>query len=89
MSDTEKRVPDLLEELCSHSECPEWLRDGIWDLVNDAANDGGRPIRFDAEHWRHEFEAIEDSPVLDRADLYLSAQCTVHSAQCGEGQFQI
>jgi hypothetical protein len=73
VSNADRDIPDMLEELCSHSECPEWLRDGIWDLVNDAANRGGRTIRFDAEHWRHELQYTDNGPALDRADAFVTA----------------
>ncbi len=28
-------LPELVEAICMHKDCPEWLYDGIWDLIND------------------------------------------------------
>lgn len=55
---TPNEIPALLARLCKHPECPDWLKEGIWDTVCDAANRGRRPIRFDEDHWKYEFESI-------------------------------
>ncbi len=54
-----KDIPALLAQLCRHPQCPEWLKVGIWDSVNEAANSAGRQLRFDEEWFRHEFSYLK------------------------------
>jgi hypothetical protein len=28
-------LPELLSAVCNHDDCPEWLKDAIWDTIND------------------------------------------------------
>jgi hypothetical protein len=27
-------LPELLEAVCTHEDCPDWLSEAIWDAVN-------------------------------------------------------
>lgn len=41
------RIPTLLALICEHEDCPQWLKSGIWDVVNDTCVD-----KCDySEHW--------------------------------------
>lgn len=40
-------LPHLLEAVCSHADCPDWLRGDLWDLINNHDS----AVRFDAEFW--------------------------------------
>lgn len=51
-------IPALLAQLCQHPDCPYWLKLGIWDAVTEAGNLGNRGLRFDQQHWEHEFAVI-------------------------------
>jgi hypothetical protein len=31
-------LPHLLSALCTHDDCPEWLKLKIWDTLNDNAD---------------------------------------------------
>ncbi len=46
-------LPELLEAVCARSDCPEWLSDGIWDLINDK----GGAVLYTANHFRAALEA--------------------------------
>ena len=50
-------LPELLEAICRHKDCPEWLYDGIWDLINDK----GGAVLYTANHFRAALEAVEVS----------------------------
>ena len=52
-------LPELLEAVCSHSDCPEWLSDGIWDLIHNQP----QVALFSALAFRATFEAINESAV--------------------------
>ncbi len=57
-TDTKKNeLPELLEAICRHPDCPEWLYDGIWDLINDK----GGAVLYTANHFRAALEAVEVS----------------------------
>jgi hypothetical protein len=48
------KLPELLEAVCNHADCPEWLTDAIWDAFNNqhiAAN-------YSATFWRAQLEAM-------------------------------
>ncbi|HSK72309.1 MAG TPA: hypothetical protein VK892_11470 [Pyrinomonadaceae bacterium] len=50
-------LPELLEAVCAHPDCPDWLKEGIWDVVSGQ----NQSVLFTATYWRSAFEAIEDS----------------------------
>ncbi len=50
-------LPELLEAICGHQDCPEWLYDGIWDLVADK----GGAVLYTAKHFRATLGAVEVS----------------------------
>jgi hypothetical protein len=47
-------LPELLEAICGHKDCPEWLYDGIWDLINDK----GGAVLYTANHFRAALEGV-------------------------------
>ncbi len=47
-------LPELLEAVCLHKDCPEWLRDDIWESFN---NQSGR-VTFAADWWRGQLASI-------------------------------
>jgi hypothetical protein len=51
----ENELPELLEAVCGHTDCPEWLYGGIWDLINDK----GGAVLYTANHFRAVLEAAE------------------------------
>ncbi len=54
-------LPELLEAVCEHKDCPEWWKDGIWNLFNEQHTE----VTFSADYWRAQFEAIfEPEPEL-------------------------
>jgi hypothetical protein len=50
-------LPELLEAVCGHPDCPEWLYDGVWDLIGDK----GGAVLYTANHFRAALEAVEVS----------------------------
>jgi hypothetical protein len=59
------KLPELLEAVCNHKDCPEWLQDGIWDLFGNQHH----RVTFTANYWRSQFESMfEREPVLDTVD---------------------
>ena len=53
-------IPVLLGQLCTRPDCPDWLKEGIWDAVNEAVNISGRKISFNEAHWQREFEILAE-----------------------------
>jgi len=49
-------LPELLEAVCSHDDCPSWLRNVIWDGFNDRI-DG---LSLTASYFRYAFEEVKD-----------------------------
>ena len=47
-------LPELLEAVCHHADCENWLKDGIWDLVNNQ----NLAVTFTADYWRAQLNAI-------------------------------
>ena len=50
-------IPELLEAVCQHSECPDWLKDGIWDAF---ANQDIRESHT-ASYWRGQLESMPEN----------------------------
>ncbi len=50
-------LPELLEAVCGHTDCPEWLSDGIWDSINDK----GGAVLYTANHFRAALESVKVS----------------------------
>lgn len=50
-------LPELLEALCNHDDCPDWLSDEIWDAFNDRNNSS--PLS--ANYFRYLMEATADA----------------------------
>jgi hypothetical protein len=48
-------LPDILETLCYHPECPDWLRHGIWELFNEC---GGNVV-YTANYWLAQLDALD------------------------------
>jgi hypothetical protein len=48
-------LPELLEAVCHHEDCPDWLKDAIWDAFNEQ-NIG---VSFTASWWRHMLESMD------------------------------
>lgn len=48
------KLPFLLEAVCLHEECPDWLRNAIWDAVADQS----QAVIYTATHWESQFESI-------------------------------
>ena len=46
-------LPHLLAALCAHPDCPEELKDAVWDTIND------RPKRptYSVKYWESVFES--------------------------------
>jgi hypothetical protein len=42
-------LPELLEAVCTHEDCPDWLNEAIWDAVNDK---NGK-LSFSADYFRY------------------------------------
>jgi hypothetical protein len=55
-------LPELLEAVCDHKDCPEWLKDGIWELFSNQT----QSVVYSASWWRCQFEAIDDYETLPR-----------------------
>ncbi len=47
-------LAELLEAVCGHTDCPEWLAVGIWDLINDK----GGAVLYTANHFRAALESV-------------------------------
>ncbi len=60
-------LPELLEAVCNHKDCPEWLSDAIWDAVSERSTQ----IVYSALQWRAHFEAMppEDEEETDEKKL--------------------
>lgn len=50
-----KKLPELLEAVCTHPDCPGWLQDAIWDAF------GNQPlgITFTAAYWQGQFDSMK------------------------------
>jgi hypothetical protein len=57
-------LPELLEAVCRHRDCEDWLRDAIWDAFNNQT----MSVLFTASYWRTSMEAIADSKEPDSRD---------------------
>lgn len=49
-------LPELLEAVCIHDNCPEWLRDAIWEAFNNQSSN----LIYTADWWRGQLESIEN-----------------------------
>jgi hypothetical protein len=47
-------LPELIEAVCNHPDCPDWLADGIWDAFDNQ----DRGVVFSAAYWRASLEMI-------------------------------
>ncbi len=58
-------LPELLEAICNHKDCPEWLTDAIWEAFNNQ----NIAVNYSATFWRAQFEGIfERQPELETID---------------------
>ena len=48
-------LPELLEAVCLHKDCPEWLALAIWD----ACAEQNLAVIFTADYWRSRLAEIE------------------------------
>jgi hypothetical protein len=55
------KLPELLEAVCYHKDCPRWLKNTIWDKFNNQT----ATLNFTAAHWRSMLNSIEVSGLLD------------------------
>lgn len=53
-------LPEILEALCNHPDCPEWLSEGIDNLFSEAAPE----VNYSADYWRWQTESLTQN-VLD------------------------
>jgi hypothetical protein len=53
----EKTLPELLEAVCTHTDCPQWLKHGIWDLFGEQSH----TCQFTSEYWAMQFRAIREA----------------------------
>jgi hypothetical protein len=60
-------LPELLEAVCEHPKCPEWLRFAIWD----AFAEHNTQTSFKADHWR----AVLNNPDLVMEDRREIGMC--------------
>jgi len=63
-------LPELLETVCNHKDCPDWLKEGIWDLF--VAQTGA--VTFSADHWRDELASIALKEKREREEDALNAE---------------
>jgi hypothetical protein len=54
-------MPELLEALCEHPDCPDWLKDGIWDVFNDQSI----TVSYKAAYWRSMLNDMVNQPRED------------------------
>ena len=54
-------LPHLLEAVCSHPECPDWLMEGIWDAFNSQS----LSVIYTATYWAAEFEAMREHDAVE------------------------
>ena len=61
----------LLNLICTQEDCPERLKDGIWDVVNDNCDDG---MDF-SEHWfsrrirlGNRYERLEEETIAENSE---------------------
>ncbi|MDQ3712213.1 MAG: hypothetical protein M3388_08355 [Acidobacteriota bacterium] len=47
-------VPELLEAVCIHKDCPEWLKEAIWEAFNNQ----NIKATFTADYWRGQFDGM-------------------------------
>lgn len=57
-------LPELLEALCNHDDCPRWLTDEIWDAFNNRNNSS--PLS--ANYFRYLLEATSDAEDCEFCD---------------------
>jgi hypothetical protein len=51
-------LPELLEAVCEHPKCPEWLKHDIWDSFTEHHG----AITYKADWWR---AILVDAPMYD------------------------
>lgn len=62
-------LPHLLAAVCNHPECPDWLKDKIWDAVTAEATN----VTYTLAHFQAAFEAIPNEEQLaERAAIVTS-----------------
>lgn len=49
-------LPELLEAVCTHEDCPDWLSGMIWDKLNDRSQFDA----YSASYFRHMLENIAE-----------------------------
>ncbi len=47
-------LPELLEAICTHPDCPEWLQDAIWESFQNRTD----LVIYTASWWRSQFDAM-------------------------------
>lgn len=71
-------LPELLEAVCYHDDCPEWLRDAIWDAFNGQE----MCISFSASWWRVQFESLVHKPTNQESENTNSNVVKFGGVQC-------
>ncbi len=54
-------LPELLEAVINHPDCPDWLRESIWECINDHSR-----ITFSADYIRLALASAETDEQIIR-----------------------
>lgn len=58
-------LPELLEAVCNHPDCEDWLKDAIWDAVNNQ----NIYVTYEADYWRSQLNAMRQKPTEEPQDV--------------------
>lgn len=71
-------LPELLEAVWNHDDCPEWLAEAIWDAFSN------RDMKMigTANYWRSQFESMYTAAeVAERRECIASLENKVLDAE--------
>ncbi len=54
-------LPELLEAVCEHPKCPEWLKHDIWDSFSNRNS----TMSYKAIHWASVLDNLDDHELKD------------------------
>ncbi len=54
-------LPELLEAVCEHPKCPEWLKHDIWDSFSNR----NTSLSYKAAHWASVLDGLDGEELKD------------------------
>jgi len=60
-----KSLPELLEDVCTHSDCPDFLKHAIFDSFGDQ----NLAVLYTKTWWEAQFEALDSHWQYDETEV--------------------